>query len=71
MGVDPRGEQRECHVTTTNAQLRRIVGDGDRVVVHDADDGRHLVLQTRPVLDGTQIIADVQLARRLDSTENS
>ena len=48
-----------------------LVRAGDRVVVDDAEERLELVLQLHPVLDRAQIVADVQLARRLDAAEDS
>jgi hypothetical protein len=42
----------------------------DGVVVDDTEDRLELMLQLRPILDRAEVVADVQLSGRLDSTED-
>ena len=49
----------------------RVLVDGDGVQVHDAVDALVVVLQPDPVLEGAQVIPDVQIAGRLDTGEDS
>jgi hypothetical protein len=70
-GVDSRRQQRSRHLAPADAELLRFVRHGDRVVIHHADDGRVLVLEPDPVLHRAQVVSNMQLARGLDSTEDS
>ena len=45
-------------------------GGDDRVIVDDAEDRFRRVLQRDPVLHRAEVVADVQLAGRLNSTED-
>src|SRR5256712_14190875 len=71
LGVGSRREQADRHVERALPQRRRVVGLGDGVQVHDAEQALVLVLQPHPVLHGTEIIADVQLARGLNAGEDA
>ena len=51
-------------------QLPRLVGLRDRVQVHDAEDAIVVGLQGHPVPDRAEVVADMQLARGLDSRED-
>ena len=53
------------------AKVVGLVGNGDRVVVHDAEERLVAPLELDPVLHRSQVISDVQLARRLDAAEDS
>jgi hypothetical protein len=68
--IEPRGEEGDDHLPPAAGEERRIVGDGDGVVVDDADDRVVPVLQRDPVLHRAEVISDVQLAGRLDPTED-
>src|SRR5438876_3125162 len=69
--IDAGGEQPDRHVDRPLGQGRRIVGLRDGVLVNDAEQAVVLVLQLDPVLHGAEVIADVQLARRLDAGEHA
>src|SRR6186997_167364 len=69
--VDPRREQTQRHVAPAGAEELGLVRARDRVVIHDAEDRLRRVLQRHPVLDCTEVVADVQLARRLDAAEDT
>ena len=55
---------------STRTELFRLVGDGDRVVVDDTKNRIVLVLQPSPILDSAEVVPDVELPGRLNSTEN-
>src|SRR3989442_8601208 len=71
LGLESRRKQADRHVERALPQRRRVVGLGDGVQVHDAEQALVLVLQPHPVLHGTEIIADVQLARGLNAGEDA
>ena len=48
----------------------RFVVSGDCVIVDDAEDRLELMLQLDPIFHRAEIVADVQLAGRLDSTKD-
>src|SRR5207253_475587 len=65
------GEEPDRHVDRALGQGRCVVGLRDGMQVHDAEQAVVLVLQLDPVLYGAEVIADVQLARRLDAGEDA
>src|SRR5207237_829375 len=69
--IDAGGEEPDRHVDRALGQGRCVVGLRDGMQVHDAEQAVVLVLQLDPVLYGAEVIADVQLARRLDAGEDA
>src|ERR1700693_475077 len=69
--IEARREQRQRHVGRAGAQVSRLVRNGDRVVVDDAEERLILVLQFNPVLDGSEVVSDVQRARGLNAAEDA
>src|SRR5204862_328491 len=69
--VEPGGEQPDRHVDRALRQGRGVVGLRDGVQVNHAEETVVLVLQANPVLDRAEIVADVQLARGLDTGEDA
>src|ERR1043165_5024552 len=69
--IDAGGKERERHVTTTLAELRRIIAGDDRVIIQHHEDRLGLVLPPCPVLHRAEVVSDVELTGRLDSTEDS
>ena len=67
LGVETGGEEVERRVKNLSCQFFRIVGGRNRVKIDDAVITRVgvIVLQPDPVLEGPEIIAEVQFARRL------
>ena len=53
------------------AQLLRVLRNGDRVEVDDRMERVDLMLLLHPAADGADVVAEVLLARRLDSGENA
>src|SRR5262249_44139485 len=49
----------------------RVLGDGERVQVHDAVEGVDLVLAGHPVPQRAQVVAEVDLAGGLDAAEDA
>ena len=68
--IEPGGEPAERHVVDPPRHLGRGIVLRHRVEVHDGEDAGMLVLEAHPVLQGAEIVADVQLARRLHAAEN-
>jgi len=58
--IETRREQRQRHVRRLRAQIGRKVRARDGVVVDDAEERLVFVLQLNPVLDGSEVISDVQ-----------
>src|SRR5256884_600119 len=69
--VEPGGEQPDRHVDRALRQGRGVVGLRDGVQVNHAEEAVVLMLQAHPVLHRAQIVADVQLARGLDTGEDA
>ncbi len=69
--VEPAGDQQRGQVEGRLAQLLGLLRKGDRVQVDDGVEGVHLVLLGHPAADGAHVVAEVLLARRLDSGENA
>src|SRR2546429_2891809 len=69
--IDAGGEEPDRHVDRALGQGRCVVGLRDGMQVHDAEQAVVLVLQLDPVLHGAEVIADVQLAGRLDAGKDA
>ena len=69
--IEPGGEQRQRHIDRAGAQISRLVRYRDGVVVDDAEKRLVLVLQINPVLDGSEVISDVQRAGGLYAAEDA
>ena len=71
LGVEAGGEQDRGRVVDPLAQLRRVVGDRERVQVDDAEDRRLAPLLPLDVLlDRADVVAQVLAAGRLDTPED-
>ena len=70
IGIDAAREHVDRHRARARRHLRGLVRLRDRVVVDDAIEAAVLPLQRHPVPDGAQVVAEVQLARRLDTREH-
>ncbi len=68
--VEPCGEQDRERVIEALAQLRRVVGDGDRVQVDDAEDALAALLARDVLGDRPDVVAQVLSARGLDAGED-
>src|SRR6266550_6395765 len=69
--IEPRGQQRQRHVGSAGTEISGRVGNGDRVIVDNAEKRLVFVLQINPVLDGSEIISDVQRAGGLNAAEDA
>ena len=67
----PQASSPQAEIEDAALHLADLVGDGDGVVVDDAEDAVVALLDGHPVADGAQVVADVQLAGGLDSAEDS
>ncbi len=69
--VDPAGDQSGRHVADICEALGAALMDTDRVEIGEEEEAArvagHLVLHARPVADRAQIIAEVEIAGRLDA----
>src|ERR1051325_5905438 len=63
--------QADRHVHRQRRQTRRIVALGDGVEIDDAEEAVVLGLETDPVLDRAEVVADVELVGRLDTAEDA
>ena len=64
--VDTRGKKPHCHVAGPLGQCVLVVLAGDGVQVDDADERLVATLQDDPILNRSEPVANVQLARRLN-----
>ena len=69
-GIDPARDIGGRDFPRCARQFPGIDKHGDRVHVHDAIETLHIALQPYPVLQRAQIIAEVQVARRLHAGEH-
>ena len=71
LGVQAGGDEHGGGVVDALAQLARLVGDRDRVQVHDAVDRRIAAVLALHVLpDGPDVVPEVLAPRRLDARED-
>ena len=68
--VEPGGDQDRGRVVEALAQLRRLVGDRDRVQVDDAVDRLAAVLALDVLADRADVVAEVLAPGRLDAAED-
>ena len=69
--VQPRRQQRYDHLAPARAEVVGVVRDGDRVIVHDAEERFEAPLELDPVLHRPEIVADMKFPRRLNAAEYS
>ena len=69
--VEARGEQDRGRVVEALAQLGRLVGDGDRVQVDDAEDALAALLARDVLGDRADVVAQVLAPRGLDAGEDA
>ena len=69
LGVEAEREEARGHVARARAKQVRLVGARQRVVVDDAVDRLVLVLQAHVVADRTELVPEVDHARRLDGED--
>ena len=70
LGRNAGGNQARRHLAGALAELLRVLRHGDGVQVDDAVDGFEIILQRHPVPDRAKIIAEMQVACRLDARED-
>ena len=61
----PGGQEQRRDLPDLREQLFRLLIHGDGVQIDDAVDALVVVLQADPILERTQIIADVEIARKV------
>ncbi len=69
--VDSGGDVGCRHLARRMAQFERVLRQGQRVQVDDAEDAFAVVLQCDPVADRAEIIAEMQVAGRLDAGKDA
>ncbi len=70
-GIDTGGEEGGGHLAGRPGQFRRVLPDRDRVHVDDAIDAVVGRLHLDETDDGAEIVAEVEIAGRLDAGENA
>ena len=68
--IDAAGDERRGDLANGMRQLGRLLPHRDGVQVHHAIDALVAVLQFGKALDGAEIIAEMQIAGRLDAGKN-
>ena len=71
VGVDAYGEEDRRQLHRPSAHLGRLLGDRDGVHVHQAEVALVRVLSGRPVPQGPDVVAELDLAARLDPGEHA
>ena len=71
VGIDAAGDQGGGHAVDVGAQLGGIDVDGDRVEVGEEDQAFGLVLHPHPAPDRAEIIAEMEVAGRLDAGDDA
>ena len=69
-GVDSAGQVQRGKLQAAPAELRRILADGDGVLIHHAVDAVVLILERGEAGKGADIVAQGQGAAGLDAGEN-
>jgi hypothetical protein len=70
-GIDAAGEEERGDLIDLGAQFGRVLVDRDGVQIDDAEDRLIVILEVDPVLERAEVIADVEVAGRLDAAENT
>ena len=68
--INATGQIERGGLAGVSRQLPRVVGHGDGVQVHHAEEGLVAVLEVHPVADGTEPVAQMQSAGGLHPGEN-
>ena len=68
--VEPGGDQYREEVERAVVQVARVVLDGDRVQVDDAEERLAELLCLRELAEAADVVAEVLVARRLDARED-
>ena len=73
LGIEAAGDEVDREPRDALAQLGRLVIDRDRVRVDDAEEKLFLLLLDllRPRANRAELVADVELSRRLDAGEDA
>ena len=71
LGVDAGGDVGGGDLARVASQNLRVLRQGQGVQVDDAEDALELLLLGHPVAQGTQIVAQMQLAGRLHAREDA
>src|SRR5215469_259763 len=69
--VDPGGDVGCSYFARRGAQFVRVLRQGQRVEVDDAENALIVVLQRDPVADSAEIIAKMQIAGRLNAGKDA
>ena len=70
-GIDARRDEGRRDLARRFAQVRRVLPDRDRVHIHDAVDAAMRLLQGHELGDGAKVVAEMEIAGRLDAGENA
>ena len=67
VGIDAGGDVGGGHFVRLGAELKRVLRQRERVQIDDAEDAVEIALEAHPVADRAEIIAEMQVAGRLDA----
>ncbi len=70
VGIDAGGEQNRRQIANPGAQAVRVLGDRDGVEVDDGNVAGARLLESHPLLNGAQVVAQVEAAGGLDARED-
>ena len=71
VGLEPGGEQHCGEVECRLPQLDRVIGNGDRVQVDDAEEGLAKFLGLGVLAEGPAVVAEVLCPCGLDAAEDA
>src|SRR5690606_34289589 len=69
LGVNPRGKQRHHHFMRATPKVVWRVRNGYGVIVHNAEKRFTFVLKRNPIPHCAEVVSNVELPRRLNTTE--
>jgi hypothetical protein len=69
--INPGGQIEHCYLTALLVQFRRVLGHGQGVQIDHTEDIVIFMLLRHPIFYRPQVIADMQISRRLDAGEDS
>ncbi len=71
LGVDARRQVERGYLLDFGPQLRGLLEERDRMKIDDAEDALVIVLDAHPVLEGAQVVADMEISGRLHAGKDA
>ncbi len=71
LGVDTSGEEERRNFKDLGAEFLRLLIDRDRVQIDDTENALVFVLNPDEIAEGSEVIADMQIAGGLDAREDT